>query len=1281
MATSAQDTERLDDAEWVCTWHTGPDAGAAQAMGVGRHLLGRAHTAELRSDDPCLQPHHVLVEVPPTGEVTVTQLTGRAPILVNGVPVEGATQTTDGALVEVGNSVVSFTRRAAAERAGAPAHILDGALIRGPRAVPGWEQNSPAPPSPPAEHRESSAGLVPALLGLAGAGAIAVVMQQPMFLLFGALGGLVAVGSWAAQRLAAARRRRRDLAAYTDARAAYLTAVRRDRERFRAFHLATVPTVATAQRAIIRRSQELWTRRASHRDAYLAAIGLSDLQWPDDDAGPHETGMPDTDLAAHDLPTPVDLGPGSRLAIRGYHALSIARSLMLQLAASCGPADLRMVIVTDRPAEWDCLRGLPHLAQPDGSAAVVGEAALGPLLADLGEHAAHLVLVTDLPGGLAARTSPLRRALADPATRALLVVLPSEVGVPHLCTSVLTVASGPVGRWVADTRATMLPVPVRFAGIGARSACACTAALRTLVDPEDPLSVATGVPRELSLGTLLGDAGNPLTPAGIVATWVAAGPDPSPCTLIGMAADGTVDIDLVRDGPHGLIAGTTGAGKSELLRSLVAGMAAGASPAHLSFVLVDYKGGATFDACAALPHVVGVITDLDDQMADRALRSLHAELRRREGILREHGAADLAMLRSEAPQVVLPRLVVVIDEFAALVAEQPAFLHALVGVAQRGRSLGVHLLLATQRPNGVISDDIRANTNLRVALRLQDTADALDVVGVTTPAMLPRGLPGRAVMRLGADDHLTFQTARCTVATHTAGETDLQLLVRSIGEAARLCGVPRPLAPWQPPLASAVMRSGLPDGAVGLLDDPDRQQVLPLHWSPADGHLLIAGSPGAGVTSTLHTLAVQTLTGRDRPEAALDVYVLDGRGDELLAGLAAHPRCGAVVRLHERERLMRLVYRLRQIVRSRLTGDTCTGVVLFIDGLDAVRRTLDDVDTAAEYDALEEVLVDGEAAGITIVASVEHAAAIPAGFLARCAHRWVMHLHDVHDASMLGVAATRVPKAAVPGRLVIAGSGLLAQLVFPGDASPVAVPSDCDAPAPAITIVPSAVDAARLSDGSTRDGLTVLPVGIDFGSGDTRHLQLPDGEHVLVLGGARSGRSTALIRLALAWRAVHPDGWVGAVLPRRASAAGRVAHAVAADVSLLDQLPPGRSVLLVIDDAEAVDDPGGKLAALAASGRSGLWIVAGGRPDALRQMYGHWTTVLRRSRTGLVLTGGSDLDGDLLGVVLPRRSPVPSRPGLGWLVAGGPAHLVQVAVDTAEPATGATSRALARQLP
>ncbi len=1241
----------INGSTWQCTWRTGPDAGATHSLRAGRHLVGRAHTAEVRCDDPTLQPHHALVEVRPDGGLVLIQLTGRTPILIDGLVIAGETTVRSGSVIELGASTIEF-RRATSDSELGGAHVVESTLIRSPRALPEWQPAHPTPPPAPAVAHDTSAGLVPALLGVAGAGAIAVVMQQPMFLLFGALGGLVAIGSWGAQRLASRRSRKRDAIDFAEARAAYLAEVFSDRERFRQFHVATVPTIATAYSVITSPAASLWSRRSTHADAYLGALGLGDVSWPDTAS---DTDVVD-DREAYDLPIAADLGRGARLAVRGPQAMGVARALIVQLAAACGPADLRLVVVTDRPTHWDCVRALPHLSQPDGSVAIVHEAGLSALLADLGEYAAHLLFVTDQPTLLATRTSPLRRALADPDAQALMVILAADVGVPHLCTSVLTTVSGPYGRWVADTQATMLPVPVRLAGLGERRTFRCAAALRTLIDPEDPLSVATGMPRDLSLGALLtSEGGTSLTPAGIVATWVAAGADPSPRTLIGMAADGAVDIDLVRDGPHGLIAGTTGAGKSELLRSLVAGMAAGASPAHLSFVLVDYKGGATFDACAALPHVVGVITDLDDHLADRALRSLHAELRRREGILRDHGAADLAMLRAEAPEVLLPRLVVVIDEFAALVAEQPNFLHALVGVAQRGRSLGVHLLLATQRPSGVISDDIRANTNLRLALRLQDTADANDVVGISAPAMLPRGLPGRAVMRLGADDHLTFQTARCTGASPGGGETELHVLVRSIGEAARLAGVPRPPAPWQPALATQLTRDEVPSDAIGLVDDPDQQRIMSLRWTPGSGHLLIAGSPGAGATSALCTLADVT---------TVDMYVIDGRGSDRLSCLADHPLCVAVVRLHERERMMRLLHRLRAMVQARLAGGPETPVVLLIDGLDALRRTLDDLDTAAEFDALEEVLADGEAAGITIVATVEHVAAVPASLLARCAHRWVMHLHDAHDGAIVGVSAARVPAAGTPGRLVVAATGLVAQLVHDAARPPLRA-GHASRAASSISVVPAIVAAEGLPVGSAHGGFTTLPLGLDFVSGNANSFELPDGEHLLVVGGARSGRSSALARIARAWCEAHPDGVVRTITPRRSivdRSTPMIASSNALDTSVLHDLPPLGPLLLVVDDAEMVDDPNGHLAVLAAGGRPNTWIVAAGRPDALRQLYGHWTVVVRRSRSGLVLTGGSDLDGDLLGVALPRRTPVPARPGLAWTVANGTVALSQIAL-------------------
>jgi S-DNA-T family DNA segregation ATPase FtsK/SpoIIIE len=184
-----------------------------------------------------------------------------------------------------------------------------------------------------------------------------------------------------------------------------------------------------------------------------------------------------------------------------------------------------------------------------------------------------------------------------------------------------------------------------------------------------------------------------------------------------------------------------------------------------------------------------------------------------------------------------------------------------------------------------------------------------------------------------------------------------------------------------------------------------------------------------------------------------------------------------------------------------------------------------------------------------------------------------------------------------------------------------------------------------------------------FGDGHTCNLDVPDGEHVLIIGPPRSGRSTALQRIVRAWAEANPDGWWRVVAPRRTSLDERHRHRSLA--AIIDDIPPIGRVLIAVDDAELVDDIGGALAALSASRRPGLMIVATGKPDALRQSYGHWTGVIRRSRLGLVMAASSDLDGDLVGVALPRRMPIPPRPGLVWLASDGDAELAQVAVDPA----------------
>ncbi len=181
-------------------------------------------------------------------------------------------------------------------------------------------------------------------------------------------------------------------------------------------------------------------------------------------------------------------------------------------------------------------------------------------------------------------------------------------------------------------------------------------------------------------------------------------------------------------------------------------------------LLVDYKGGAGFGPCARLPHVVGLVTDLDAALAARALTGMRAELRRREEVLARWSVPDLAALRRCAPAEAPPRLLVVVDEFRALADDVPAFVPGLLRVAAQGRSLGVHLLLATQRPGGAVGPDLRANLAVRVALRVTDPSESLDVVDVPDAAAIPASAVGRAVLRRGPARPEPLQVAHADAA-------------------------------------------------------------------------------------------------------------------------------------------------------------------------------------------------------------------------------------------------------------------------------------------------------------------------------------------------------------------------------------------------------------------------------------------------------------------------------------------------------------------------------------
>lgn len=327
-------------------------------------------------------------------------------------------------------------------------------------------------------------------------------------------------------------------------------------------------------------------------------------------------------------------------------------------------------------------------------------------------------------------------------------------------------------------------------------------------------------------------------------------PDATPSTVPFStgAALRPFSLDLVEDGPHALLAGTTGSGKSEALLTWMFSLCLRHSPERVRLVLIDHKGGSGLAPLAGLPHTECLVTDLDPDGTRRVLRGIAQVLRTRERLLAARGLRDLGQWEEgvEAPP---PRIVVVVDEFAVLARAHPDLLDALVRLASQGRSLGLHLVLATQRPAGVVSADIRANTTLRIALRCLDEADSRDVLGEGAAARLPR-TPGRAIVA----EHGTV---------HFALASDPESWRHRIRE--RFSHLPPAPPLWPEPLpdglsarALTCTRTAVGDGTrtrvpIGLIDGIDEGAHHLLEWR--GGHVLLEAS-AAAPTPLVSALAV-----------------------------------------------------------------------------------------------------------------------------------------------------------------------------------------------------------------------------------------------------------------------------------------------------------------------------------------------------------------------------------------------------------------------------------------
>lgn len=1340
----------------------GPDAPRTIELRHRTIRIGRGADSDVRLDDPLVSRRHARLHI---GESVELVDDGS----VNGIRLGG--NVVDRALlgradrVALGDTVMTVAR--VVTDADGPADDVTGTEVpfhRSPRVDPdhrGIELTAPEPPQPPADQRFP---IVSLLVPIAMAVAIFAATESVLAILFVGLSPLLVVGSWLDARAANRRQLARATTAFRAALADLDVQLRYAASIEGAARRRQHPAAADLLSAAEERSSMLWCRRPEHDGFAQLRLGLASRPSVNLVAEPPVTrAIPElvgelravtaryAEVAA--VPVVADLDVCGNVGIAGPEpaASAAVRALVVELAGLHAPTELVLAGVGADDDTWAWLAWLPHVHPAQGPLA---ERTIAGDSVRAGELCAALAVLIDeragsgvTLGGDPCLTLPLVVVVVDDRAafeRSHLVQIAERgpsVGVhvvwwaasrdrlPAACRAFLDVSGRrAVAGLVASGEEVHEVVPEQ---IGERAAERFARRLSPLVDSGAVGGAGADLPTTATLVDLVGAevAGEPTV---VAERWSESGSLPGmPCSgalraLVGRTTTGPLHLDLLADGPHALVGGTTGSGKSELLQTWVAALAVTHSPARVNFLLVDYKGGAAFAECVDLPHCVGLVTDLDGRLVTRALRSLDAELRRRERLLRDRNAKDLRDLERRRDPDRPPRLVIVVDEFAALVADVPEFVEGIVGIAQRGRSLGLHLVLATQRPAGVVSDQIRANTDLRIALRVADPADSIDVIGTPDAAGFERSAPGRALVAIGGRRPIGFQTAYvggrsahdrrvpalAVRPLHAGGDwslpprppeptsrvADLARIVDCIRRATDELALPPPRRPWLAELGAVhpLPASSADELAFGVLDDPDHQvQRLAAFRPAADGNMAVFGTGGAGKSTALRTIAAAAATATIRGDPVW-VYAIDfaSRG---LHPIEELPNVGSVVPGDDHDRVARLLRTLAALLDERAgrpngAGTATPGdeprIVLLVDGIGAMRAEYEGTAEQRWWDVLVDLATRGRSVGIHLVVAADRPAAVPSALAAVVQRRLVLRSTGEVDLALLGVPPGAIPPGAPAGRGWLDGCEV--QVAVPGGVGDVAgqavelarlaqqVPASgrC-AIAPPVQRLPERVPLGALpvtvGDGLPVIGLddeTLAPIGL-----------VPEGTFV-VAGPPRSGRTTALATIVRAVTRARP-GTEPVLLGRRRSMLSAAVEwsAVAADadtigrtaIELAERLAsdPRPHLLVVI---EAVGELLGSVAEPAvhelvrASRDTESMVVAEGETAELS---GSWPLLhsLRGSRAGVVLHADA-LDGEaLFKIAFPRPGRGPCPPGRGVLVRDGRAATVQVALP---PVAGAS---------
>jgi S-DNA-T family DNA segregation ATPase FtsK/SpoIIIE len=1071
----------------------GPDAGVVACLPIGTHLIGGEPAAAL-----WLRHARAGAAVRLTVQADRSAFVQGAPGLrLNGVAVTGAQRLTPEARVQAGETGLRWT-----PLPGPPA-----ATVRSPDGRLDFDRAfAPTPPIVRSEvrlparddhQRNVAALLLSTALPIALAVVIALLYHNPMFLLFAALGPLGAVGTIVTDRFARRRRRRRYEQARRTAEKQIADLVADEVRR----RQTLTPDRETVILAAVGATRGLWPRNLDSPNALLLRVGTADLP-ASIDLRPEPTEDTPAPVLP-DVPVTVDLRETGVLGVvgSGEAAVALLRWLLLQVTVLRSPDDLRLVLISqDGDARLAWASWLPHTdASEAGGRCWIGNtqetraartAELRELVAarladpSLGRTGPEVVVV--LTQALQQRSLPgMKDILRDGPSVGVYVICADEQDMNE-CRGLCQVVDASTVR-VRPTRADDEQL-ARLEGIGRDAAVQAARAVAPMRDRLMLASVQGTIPHPVRLLDLYG-LGIPAA-ADVVARWRAT-PGPVTRVLLGADASGPVHVDLVVQGPHTMLGGATGAGKSILLRTLVASLLLNNRPDELNLVLVDFKGGSAFEPFRSCPHVVSLIRSTGQTVADvfdeaaaaRVLASLATEVRRRESRLVDFNGEIDEYWRARAvdPSLPpLPRLVLIFDEFARVLEVSRDFLTELVNVAAKGRSLGMHLVLSTQSLQGKLSTELKNNIDLRITLRQNEPGDSLEVLGVPDAAYIPGRLRGRGMILCTKDETRTprlFQSGYLgdvpqpgglppvllkpvewnqlgqrrpdsDASPTSAKATDIGRLVQAVVDASASLGVVPPHEPLREPLPIKISLADLPSLPVdesvhcvpfGRIDDPVAQAQPPavLDLAGTD-RVMVAGGPQSGRTTFVRTFLSSVAAGFSADQ--VHVYVIEHKP----SGLAEYdglPHCGGVFSPAEPDRIRRLVVWLDQEVQRRkdlaLAEADRSGqpwIVLIIDGWEYFEDSSDTTFQATSLPtALRKIITAGPPVGVHVV-TLGGSEVLSGRMTALYSRRLLLPFpnEEVRRQHL----RPRVPTPPLaPGRAVEAATGLQVQLCLPAQSA------------------------------------------------------------------------------------------------------------------------------------------------------------------------------------------------------------------------------------------------------